>query len=69
MAQKVEYPLIPEEAVANLYKPDAFYTHGDNPAMKKFMALAVKNCADGEMLDMRTYIIDQGKRFMYARNW
>jgi len=65
MAKKrtVEYPFIPEEEVIKLYKPDAFYTHGDNPAMKRFMSLAVKNCGDGEILDMRTYFIDQGKRY------
>lgn len=41
---KPEYPFIPEEAIIELYKPDAFYTHGDNPAMKRFLSLALENC-------------------------
>lgn len=60
---KPEYPFIPEEAVLKLYEPERFYSHGDNPAMKRYMSLAVENCARGEVLDMRTYFIDQGKRY------
>lgn len=51
-----------KENIAKLYEPEAFYVHGDNPAMKKFMEIAKANFAGGKQRDYRTFIIDKRNR-------
>lgn len=42
--------IFPTQAIQNLYEPDAFYEHGDNPALKQFMKHAVENQREGKQL-------------------
>lgn len=52
----------PEE-IQKLYDPDTFYNYGDNPALKKLMEITVENNREGKMMDYRTPVTDQYKRF------
>ncbi|KAL4490238.1 hypothetical protein ABPG72_004277 [Tetrahymena utriculariae] len=58
-----------EEELKKLYDPNTFYEHGDNPAFKQFMNIAVENLREGKLTDHRTYVVDTYKKWMYARNW
>jgi len=40
-----------------------YWNHGDNPAFKKFMKIAMENGKGKQMIDHRTYIIDRGVRY------
>ena len=44
--------------------PLKFYNHGDNPALKNFMKIAMENARGGEVIDHRTFFIDKGQRYM-----
>lgn len=58
----MSFPVVEKWELADLYEPDAFYTHGDNPAMKRFMSMAAENAKDGLLMDHRTLIIDRARR-------
>lgn len=47
--------------------PLKFYNHGDNPAMKKFMKIALENSREGKIIDHRTLIIDKGQRYKASK--
>jgi hypothetical protein len=53
----------PTEPLETFLDPLKFYNHGDNPAMKNFMKIAMANAQDGKVIDHRTYVIDQGQRY------
>ena len=42
--------------------PLKFYNHGDNPAMKNFMKIAMENGREGKVIDHRTFFIDKGQK-------
>jgi hypothetical protein len=48
-----------KEDIEKLYEPDAFYEHGDNPALKRFMEISVENLREGRLPDYRTYVIEK----------
>ena len=48
-----------EAEIKKLYEPEAFWEHGDNPAMKKFMTIMVENTKQGKAPDYRTYVIEK----------
>jgi hypothetical protein len=50
------------DAVQPYLDPLKFYNHGDNPAMKNFMKIALENSKDGKVIDHRTFAIDKGQR-------
>lgn len=52
-----------EAEIRKLYDPSTFYEHGDNPAMKKFMEIAIENCQQGRLIDHRTYFKDRLQKF------
>jgi hypothetical protein len=45
-----------KEEIDQLYDPNFFYEHGDNPAMKKFMEIMVENQREGVVEDTRTFV-------------
>ena len=52
-----------KEEVQQLYDPNYFYEYGDNPAMKKYMEIAVENQREGKMRDTRTYVRNNYTRY------
>lgn len=60
----MSFRIIDTWEIPDLYEPDAFYTHGDNPALKRFMSIAQQNNQDGVVMDHRTLIIDRARRFL-----
>lgn len=48
-----------QEEIQKLYEPEAFYEHGDNPVLKKFMTLMVENMRQGKLPDYRTYVVEK----------
>lgn len=53
------------EPIEPYLDPLKFYNHGDNPAMKNFLKIAMENTKDGRVIDHRTYVIDKGQRSVY----
>jgi len=43
--------------------PNKYYNHGDNPAMKKFLQIAMENAKGSKYIDHRTYFVDNGQRY------
>lgn len=54
------------EPIEPYLDPLKFYNHGDNPAMKSFLKIAMENSKDGRVIDHRTYVIDKGQRSVYV---
>lgn len=48
----------------NMADPNKYYNHGDNPAMKKFLQIAMENAKGSQYIDHRTYFIDNGQRYI-----
>jgi hypothetical protein len=42
--------------------PLKFYNHGDNPALKNFMKIAMENNKGGRIVDHRNFIFFRGQR-------
>lgn len=59
----------PKTPLEDYLDPLKFYNHGDNPAMKNFMKIAMENAREGRVIDHRTTFIDKGQRIFLARNW
>ncbi len=53
------------EPIEPYLDPLKFYNHGDNPAMKNFLKIAMENTKDGRVIDHRTYVIDKGQRSVF----
>ena len=53
---------VPNEPIEPYLDPLKFYNHGDNPAMKNFMKIAMENVKDGRFIDHRSLVIDKGQR-------
>jgi hypothetical protein len=51
-----------EDPIQPYLDPLKFYNHGDNPAMKNFMKIALENSKDCIVIDHRTFAIDKGQR-------
>ncbi len=47
----------------NMLDPNKYYNHGDNPAMKKFLQIAMENAKGSKYIDHRTYFVDNGQRY------
>lgn len=43
--------------------PTKYHNHGDNPAMKKFLQIAMENAKGSKYIDHRTYFVDNGQRY------
>lgn len=56
-------PKRPNEPIEPYLDPLKYYNHGDNPALKNFMKIAMENSKNGGAVDMRTYAIDRGQRY------
>ena len=54
---------VPNEPIEPYLDPLKFYNHGDNPAMKNFMKIAMENVKDGRFIDHRSLVIDKGQRY------
>ena len=59
---------ITQELIDELYSPDYFYEHGDNPANRDYMAMVQENNREGRFQDLRTYSSNNCTRFMMHRN-
>lgn len=44
--------------------PTKYHNHGDNPAMKKFLQIAMENAKGSKYIDHRTYFVDNGQRYI-----
>ena len=53
----------PNTPLEDYLDPLKFYNHGDNPALKDFMKIAMENARDGKTIDHRTFFIDKGQRY------
>ena len=53
----------PKEEVQKLYDPNAFFNHGDNPALKKFMEIMVENNREGKLQDHRTFVKERATKY------
>ena len=53
----------PATPLETFMDPLKFYNHGDNPAMKNFMTIAMENAREGKIIDHRTFFIDKGQRY------
>ena len=45
--------------------PTKYHNHGDNPAMKKFLQIAMENAKGSKYIDHRTYFVDNGQRYFW----
>lgn len=56
-------PKLTQEQIEPYLDPLKFYNHGDNPAMKNFIKIAMANVKDGKVIDHRSFVIDKGQRY------
>ena len=50
----------------SMLDPNKYYNHGDNPAMKKFIQIAMENAKGSKYIDHRTYFVDNGQRYPFS---
>jgi len=57
-----------EGELKNLYEPDYFYDHGDNPALKDFLKRTQANVSEkSELPDYRAHVPFGGQRWTFTR--